>query len=387
MRRSTKPRSHKRISQPAMVKLQNDLDSRLCRFAQLQFALSIFLAMKCCEVLGFNDPNHLLFFVPSHFFWADAVKLFLHWLLYYKDQGSYSVFNIASTPLARIIEWIKQLRRIKFLPEWLKPRSIEIRQEASRKNLPPNYNLVTLIVDGRHSLVELCEKTAKSAYLSEPYNAGPLTERAYYSFKLGKPCLNTQMAIATDGYIEWVSDNSLPAGKWNDISQLKKNLDSLKKILSDEDIICFDGGYQSIDNEIQACIPHRKPKGGVLTARQVQENSEIGGFRGNIERKFALLAVKFQFLEVIYRHGELQFNEDFKTACALLNCEFLWDEKVAGLEKDEISKIENHPFFSWPSEFSMDEADQEENNHVGDQETEEQVEVLHGTRFSSQHRK
>lgn len=266
--------------------------------------------------------------------------------------------------MKRIIGWAK-IFRSGFICEYLKTRPFETRQNASIEFWPPRFNAITLVVDGRHSLLEFNRIIASNHY-KDCEDGGVLTEADYFSYKLKQKALCTQMAIAADQYIEWVSEDSLPASRWNDIKQMKANLESFKKNLDERDITCFDGGYQSIDREVSSLLPHRKKKGVPLSLGQDQENDEIAEFRGDVERVFGRLATKFDFLTVAYRHGDAEFNGDFKLACALLNCEL----------KGKADNLRNmHRCFREEIfDFNVEESSSEE---------EELVVRLYGNRFSA----
>jgi hypothetical protein len=194
----------KRIPESGMNPLQNDLDKRIDRFVQLKFAIAIFNAWQLAVLL--HEENGA-WEIPSHFFWADGVKLFLHWLCFYWDYERYSVFGIGTSPMKRMIAWVKRLKE-SFIMQYLAPRTTEVRLEAAKRNFPEAFNGITLILDGRHSLIKLNNNTARLLYKDRP-NGGELTRRDYYSFKLGKSCLNTQVCVAPDDYIEWVSNSPL----------------------------------------------------------------------------------------------------------------------------------------------------------------------------------
>lgn len=88
---------------------------------------------------------------------------------------------------------------------------------ASLRLFLERFNAVTLVVDGRHSPLIYDRKLAGLLHVARDDRGGVLSEKDYFSYKLKCVALNTQMAIGPDGYIEWLSD-SLPAGRWNDIS-------------------------------------------------------------------------------------------------------------------------------------------------------------------------
>jgi len=43
--------------------------------------------------------------IPSHFYLSDAIKLLLHWRLYYLAVKLYQKFGISESAMARLIKW------------------------------------------------------------------------------------------------------------------------------------------------------------------------------------------------------------------------------------------------------------------------------------------
>jgi hypothetical protein len=378
MRIKSQKKPPQRILKEKFLDLQTSLDQRLSRSTQLEFALAVFASWTVSLVA--RDLDNPVWLIPSHFFWADCVRLYLHWLLYYWDLKRYSIFGVAETPMRKILNWVKAHRPL-FIEKLLKPRPCSVRRAASLKNFPPDYDGITIIVDGRHSLIRFVKSFAAVAY-SKIDDASGLVELDYYSFKLKKSCLNTQMAVAADDYIEWVSDTSLPCSRWNDITQMKKHIESFKNILEEGDAVCFDGGYQSIDRylDVPVCLPHRKPAGQDLTLDQLQENATIAEFRGNVERVFAALVKKFNFLGEIYRHGDFNFNGDFKTAAALFNCCLIEKD----LSQENLQEIHRHPLFSFDM-FFLDELGKIQ--AAIEHSIEVPISTLHGKKFSASQNK
>jgi len=102
-RTQTKP--WKRIEEQKLSQLQEDLDKRLSRYAQFQYynhLLKEFMAEK--------EKKTDLGLVPSHYFFADAVKIALHFRMFYKKQLEYSkLFGVPESAAKRIFEWSREL--------------------------------------------------------------------------------------------------------------------------------------------------------------------------------------------------------------------------------------------------------------------------------------
>ena len=101
----TQNKPWQRIETAKLADLQTLLDNRIGRWAQLQFyehVLKVFTEEK--------EKKSVLGLVPSHYFFADAVKIGLHFRLYYKTHKFYeNVFGVPETTASRIFEWTRQL--------------------------------------------------------------------------------------------------------------------------------------------------------------------------------------------------------------------------------------------------------------------------------------
>jgi len=104
-RTQTKP--PKRVSEENLSKIQTQLDNRLSRYAQLQYFNFLYQRWKQEKE---KVPPTEAALVPSHYFFADAFKIALHWRLYYKPNKEYeALFGVPETALARIVEWSRSL--------------------------------------------------------------------------------------------------------------------------------------------------------------------------------------------------------------------------------------------------------------------------------------
>jgi hypothetical protein len=201
-----------------------------------------------------------------------------------------------------------------------------------------------MVIDGRHSPLKFCAKDAQNLYKGTrmiTQTLGEVHQKSYFSYKLRGPGLNTQIAIAADMYVEWVGKTSMPASLFPDVTQMKHEIIMCGFEVDDRDVIAFDGAYQDMPlPEDQVVLPHRMPD-----SAQSDENDEFTNFRGDVERSFGAAVTKFPWLVRKYAHGEAEFNEDFKHACAILNCELLAKQKYL-LDPDSEENLRNHPFFS-----------------------------------------
>ena len=80
--------------------------SEIQNLLDLVFKLPIYRSWKLEKQ---KDPPTETALIPSHYFFADAFKLALHWRLYYKSNKTYEIFGVPETAMARIIEWSRLL--------------------------------------------------------------------------------------------------------------------------------------------------------------------------------------------------------------------------------------------------------------------------------------
>jgi hypothetical protein len=78
-----------------------------------------------------------------------------------------------------------------------------------------------------------------------------LTRKDYYCYKTKKSSLNTQVFIAADGFIEYISD-SMPYARWVDINQIKCNSTAINDLFDSRDMIAFDLGYLGSEDILEA---------------------------------------------------------------------------------------------------------------------------------------
>jgi hypothetical protein len=80
-----------------------------------------------------------------------------------------------------------------------------------------------------------------------------------------------------------------------------------------------DLGYQGLDKQAdQGVLPHKKPKGGLLTAEQKSDNHQHSKMRIMIEHKFAQLK-KFRILSETYRNFRRKHHLRFNNIAGIVN--------------------------------------------------------------------
>ena len=116
-----------RLSEEHLGALQSDLDARLSRFSQKSFFLTVWLVLS--GLLLSKPDDDLRWIIPSHFFWCDCCKLFLHWMCYYWDLARYKAFGVGHTTMGRILVWVRNLSE-GFVAKFLSTRPFPSRREA-----------------------------------------------------------------------------------------------------------------------------------------------------------------------------------------------------------------------------------------------------------------
>ena len=66
------------------------------------------------------------------------------------------------------------------------------RQEYAKQNHPKKYSAITFTLDGKHTRINFSENDAQNFHI---LTHGSLVWKDYYSYKLKKPALNTQVHI------------------------------------------------------------------------------------------------------------------------------------------------------------------------------------------------
>jgi hypothetical protein len=148
--------------------------------------------------------------IPSNIYWKDVIKIWIHWLLYYEDFRKYSRFEISKTVMSRLMLEITDIMK-GFGDRWITSKTENERRTLSNNNLPLRFKgAVTCFWDGTHVPIKL------------PTHCHNYKE--YHSYKLKTSTLNTQISTLCNGWIIWVSLNSLPAGANNDQRMINVNL-------------------------------------------------------------------------------------------------------------------------------------------------------------------
>jgi hypothetical protein len=217
----------------------------------------------------------------------------------------------------------------------------------------------------------------------------------YFSFKLKRPALNTQIGILMDGTFCFVS-HSAGAGcsEGSNITQIKNS--DYSTLIDDRNITMMDGVYQGVPWPV--CKPYRNPRQirgqpRVEMSRHRREwNTWQQTLRGLIERRIGAVKGTFQITSLPFRHPKKFFSSILRFCCALMNLEkqsqyedpaafdpesIIWVEmgeleNISSSDSEGLSDYERERVFAETDEENEDE--NEENYGEGGHEVNEEEE-------------
>ncbi len=88
--------------------------------------------------------------------------------------------------------------------------------------------------------------------------------------------------------------------------------------LNDDEAMMGDSGFQGIQQEHRAVLPHKKPKGGKLTQEQKDYNRRVSQVRVVVENTLAQIKI-FRVAAEVYRHAREGYNAIFCIVAVLIN--------------------------------------------------------------------
>lgn len=191
--------------------------------------------------------------------------------------------------------------------------NIRIRLFSALLYNPALFTQVTLYLDGHDT---------------RGIEIGCKNKADYYSYKLKKAGLRTQICIDPNDMILYVS-KSEPCGINNDGSMFLRM--KIEKKINNIDCMALDGGYnlyvkQIIDNsdlnDHNFVYPIRKEKNINLNEIEIEYNEQFGSFRSKIEKTFADLGSTFKRFnnkKPIRTTDKDILNIQFKIAIVLMN--------------------------------------------------------------------
>ena len=139
-------------------------------------------------------------------------------------------------------------------------------------------------------------------------------QKRYYSGKKKRHTLKTQIVVAPDGELMAVSQ-TVP-GSRHDKKLYEESAVGNK--LNDDEAMMGDSGFQGIQQEHRALLPHKKPKGGKLTQEQKDYNRRVSQVRVVVENTLAQIKI-FRVAAEVYRHAREGYNAIFCIVAVLIN--------------------------------------------------------------------
>jgi len=141
---------------------------------------------------------YFLGMIPSHFYFPDAIKLLLHWRLFYLSHSHYKQFGISGSAMKRLINpWDLTIvcflafnfnfETEEFAQEHIYYPEFEKRKEYSKNNFPEMFSKVTLLLDGTHCPIEYREWESLKIW-----QHNPVAKKDYISYKKKYVAMNTQ---------------------------------------------------------------------------------------------------------------------------------------------------------------------------------------------------
>lgn len=135
------------------------------------------------------------------------------------------------------------------------------------------------------------------------------TQKQHYSGKKKRHTLKTQIVVGLAG------DITVPG------SQHDKKLyaeSGVGQQWGADEVLMGDLGFQGIQHDHLAILPHKKPTGGMLTDAQKAHNRQISQVRVIVENTIARSKI-FRVLADRYRHPRKDYNDIFYSVATLVN--------------------------------------------------------------------
>jgi DDE superfamily endonuclease len=140
------------------------------------------------------------------------------------------------------------------------------------------------------------------------------TQKKHYSGKKRRHTLKTQVVVAPDGELMHVSP-TVPGAQHD-----KKLYDEsgVGGYLDEDEAMMGDSGFQGIQHQHPAILPHKKPKAGELTDDQKKYNRRVSRVRVVVENTIAQIKT-FRVMAEIYRHDREGYHDLFQIVAVLVN--------------------------------------------------------------------
>jgi hypothetical protein len=83
--------------------------------------------------------------------------------------------------------------------------------------------------------------------------------------------------------------------------------------------VLVDSGYQGLQRQVKAILPHKKKSNRPFTRQQIRFNQELASERVICERFYGRLKTKFRIMSSKYRNSREEYVTNFKLCVALTN--------------------------------------------------------------------
>ncbi len=143
-------------------------------------------------------------------------------------------------------------------------------------------------------------------------------QKPYYSGKKKAHTLKSELAVAPDGRIEYVSE-SVPGGATHDLT-LQRQTRSLERLDPDEAGM-VDKGYDGVQKDYPDRTiyqPYKARRGHPLTEEQQAYNRHLSRYRILVEHTHAQLN-RFEVLQQVYRHARQGHGRIVRVVAGLVN--------------------------------------------------------------------
>lgn len=175
-------------------------------------------------------------------------------------------------------------------------------------------------------------------------------QKKQYSGKAKMFAISTGIFVNKYNYIIGITDSR--EGSCHDINVLTRGLPDfgewLERMISGEKIpksrrirLLADGGYAGLKDYllgVTAKIPHKKPKGGKLTATQKAQNRAHSRKRVRVENVFAHIK-NWRRISGRYDGTAEEFNAEFNAVCGLYNMRKMWQDGTYHYWDGKIRKL------------------------------------------------
>lgn len=140
------------------------------------------------------------------------------------------------------------------------------------------------------------------------------TQRRFYSGKKKRHTVKHQIVVTPEGEI--IHTGGAASGSRHDKAMFEDS--GVGDRLEGDEAYMGDKGYQGIQRDCKAVLPHKRPKGGQLTEEQKAYNSRLSSVRVVVEHTIGWMK-HFRVLAQTYRHPRESHNRAFEIVAGLVN--------------------------------------------------------------------